>query len=552
MAIEFIRNIITSGYNLSKINDNFEKIETALQDGLSRLGHSPNQMQADIDMNSNDLLNVDKLDVNIITYQGSTLAPSSVVVTDAMIKSEYDPTNVGADVFNRSNHTGTQPISSITSLQQSLDARVRGYSTKNELKAASIISPVAFLMSDSDDDGMFELVTYSNYSSLAAVDTYEGWLIRSTADNTVAWLRKDTNVRPEFFGAVGDGVTNDVAAFRLSLAVALNLGENITLSSKTYLWNLSTAEVWDLTAFAQKGLVVQGESLANSTINISGITAGVGWRVKSDVDWFDLVFRDFRVVSNYDGCIFALGNDDFSGPLNVAQFDSFGVFNSSNTANNEAVRINYVVNSSFIQCRFNCYANGLGTNTGTALRARQMAFCTFVNGSFGNADVGVWFKDGYNYGNSFFSVDIENVDYCVKQDSSSSGANTFVGGQFSLWTAYAISSSGSLSNAGLNFINCNFTTTVNLLDPNNLVRVKIEDWNTVTTPTMPTTGTVVTNTTGKNVVVIIWGGTVSQDTWNGFSFGISNTNPRTYVLAPGDTISITYSAAPTWVWRRLV
>ena len=58
MAIDYVRNIISSGYNLSKINDNFVKIEKALQDGLSRSGNGPNQLEADLDMNSNDILNV--------------------------------------------------------------------------------------------------------------------------------------------------------------------------------------------------------------------------------------------------------------------------------------------------------------------------------------------------------------------------------------------------------------------------------------------------------------------------------------------------------------
>jgi hypothetical protein len=64
MAIEFIKNIITSGYNLTKINDNFDKIETALQDGLSRSGEGPNQMNADLDMNGFGILNLNGLEVN--------------------------------------------------------------------------------------------------------------------------------------------------------------------------------------------------------------------------------------------------------------------------------------------------------------------------------------------------------------------------------------------------------------------------------------------------------------------------------------------------------
>lgn len=57
MAIDVTLQNITSGYNTSKINDNFTTLASALSDALSRSGASPNQMVFDIDLNGNDLLN---------------------------------------------------------------------------------------------------------------------------------------------------------------------------------------------------------------------------------------------------------------------------------------------------------------------------------------------------------------------------------------------------------------------------------------------------------------------------------------------------------------
>lgn len=71
MAITFIKNIISSGYSLSKINDNFAKIEVALQDALSRSGTTPNQMNADLDMNGRNLVNVGSLDAASFSFDGS-------------------------------------------------------------------------------------------------------------------------------------------------------------------------------------------------------------------------------------------------------------------------------------------------------------------------------------------------------------------------------------------------------------------------------------------------------------------------------------------------
>lgn len=53
------------------INDNFNKIVNAIDNTVSRDGSSPNNMNADIDLNSNDLLNVGNIDVQSISVNGS-------------------------------------------------------------------------------------------------------------------------------------------------------------------------------------------------------------------------------------------------------------------------------------------------------------------------------------------------------------------------------------------------------------------------------------------------------------------------------------------------
>jgi hypothetical protein len=50
--------------------------------------------------------------------------------TGDMTKATYDPTNINASPFARANHTGTQPISSVTSLEASLNALTAGIATK--------------------------------------------------------------------------------------------------------------------------------------------------------------------------------------------------------------------------------------------------------------------------------------------------------------------------------------------------------------------------------------------------------------------------------------
>jgi hypothetical protein len=52
-------NTISSGYaSQTQLNENFENINTALENTISRDGSAPNAMEGDLDLNNNDLLNV--------------------------------------------------------------------------------------------------------------------------------------------------------------------------------------------------------------------------------------------------------------------------------------------------------------------------------------------------------------------------------------------------------------------------------------------------------------------------------------------------------------
>jgi len=58
-------NTISSGYaSQTQLNENFENINTALENTLSRDGSLPNAMNADLDLNNNDLLNVNAIYVD--------------------------------------------------------------------------------------------------------------------------------------------------------------------------------------------------------------------------------------------------------------------------------------------------------------------------------------------------------------------------------------------------------------------------------------------------------------------------------------------------------
>ena len=65
------------------------------------------------------------------------------------------------------------------------------------------------------------------------------------------------------------------------------------------------------------------------------------------------------------------------------------------------------------------------------------------------------------------------------------------------------------------------------------------------TPSVPLTTVPVTNTSPLPATVVVTGGTVSLVTVNGVTVG---TGDGTYTVPPGQAITLTYSAAPTWTW----
>ena len=72
---KLVLNTPSSGYlSVTVLNENFTAIENAFENTLSRDGTTPNQMTADLDMNSNDILNVGDLNVQDLVIAGQSVA----------------------------------------------------------------------------------------------------------------------------------------------------------------------------------------------------------------------------------------------------------------------------------------------------------------------------------------------------------------------------------------------------------------------------------------------------------------------------------------------
>ncbi len=333
-------------------------------------------------------------------------------------------------------------------------------------------------------------------------------------------------------------------AIQLALTASKASGKPIKFGPHIYEFQLPVVLNMDAT-----GIKMYGAGVSRTELRFPNAAAGVTQlTIQSTADWYDFVWEGMSVRSAHAGVLCKIGRDSYADPLNVARFQDLAFLNGYNSDSSIGLYLNYVVNSNFIGVRANCYADGHGVNAGDALVIAQVGFCNFGSCSFGNAKYGILFYGGFSYGNAWNAVDVENVNICVSNSSTNAGSNTFIGGQFSLATQYMVDSPIGLTGNRLRFINPNISSVAVVVNPDAGYGVLIEGIRTdAVTPAMPANSTEVRNTTGRNIMVYVWGGTVASISIN--SFGIALTH-GVFHLRPWDTISFSYSSAPAWNWRQ--
>lgn len=76
-------------YSRQALNDNFTALRDAFDNTLSRDGSTPNAMLADLDMNSNDILNVGEIDVQALSIGGVDIYPGNTQIATTYATQNY-------------------------------------------------------------------------------------------------------------------------------------------------------------------------------------------------------------------------------------------------------------------------------------------------------------------------------------------------------------------------------------------------------------------------------------------------------------------------------
>lgn len=253
-------NDIASGYSLKEAyNTNNDTIEAAFDNTLSRDGSTPNQMEADIDLNSNSLLNVNEINgilwedvlgqegsFSTFTAQrfsgdGSTTAfvlsfepqnkTNTQIYIDGVYQSKATYSLLGSTItFSEAPPVGTDNIEvmsiataplGITTANQVTYTSEGGSETtvETKLRALEVADYTALAAIDNPYTGMTAIVTNDG---IGGTFVYDATQAATNNGGTVidGWVRQYSGpVNVKWFGVVGDG-SNESAAFQSALTAA--------------------------------------------------------------------------------------------------------------------------------------------------------------------------------------------------------------------------------------------------------------------------------------------------------------------------------------------
>ncbi len=339
-----------NGSSLTAINDNFDKIEEAFDNTLSRDGTEPNTLQDDLDVNNKRIYNIpaptsnsEPVRLSDLTEVATEIA-EALVAEEAAIRAAADLAEATARSLADSLETterlnADRALASIIGQNGSIDVAV--FDSRLAMTFATIgqfkqyAQTGGYTQSGDGGNARYKRVT-SEPSHDGKVRSFDRFLPDGSTDNVNGgwWELSELTINPLMFGAVGDGVTDDTAAFQ-KLAVYVNdpvrwaliAGKPRVINFGDRLYKLSS----NVTIETSAGLVNGGLVLDNCTL-ILGTT---GATQRYILDGFSAKFAG---SSDYSGALVEVVRA-FASSFRNCYFDAgvsfrarYGLFIGSNRA----------------------------------------------------------------------------------------------------------------------------------------------------------------------------------------------------------------------------
>jgi len=236
---------ITSGYNLSKINANFQKVEDELNNKIlyrdSPAGE-PNSMSSNLDMNSRAILNANKISSNVLELGGVQVVPTSLATdpyngTREALRRSY--AEAGYNLVDGSFEAGGTIRNANDVLLQERTGKAfsgpagtypAGTSTAGFIDVSNAVNTALKTINDLRlFSGAFDgaIMSVLGHSATTPIEVPARYVFKANStklDNDGTYIRpsvgagcwemiiENDEIDVRWFGAVGDGVTDDVPA----------------------------------------------------------------------------------------------------------------------------------------------------------------------------------------------------------------------------------------------------------------------------------------------------------------------------------------------------